>query len=75
MRSSNSGRPFTGKLHRPLARLLQRWYHRGSLRKGAEQMDVCEKEEEQAEDRADLSLESNTSLSALMELLAEMRLG
>ena len=45
------------------------------MRKGAEQMDGCEKAEEQAEDRADLSLESNTSLSALMELLAEMRLG
>ena len=34
----------------------------------------CEKDEEQTEDREDLSLESKTSLSALIELLAEMRL-
>ena len=36
-------------------------------------VEVCEKDEEQTEDREDLSLESKTSLSALIELLAEMR--
>ena len=72
--SSGSGRLFTGKLYRPLALSLQMWYHGGSLRKGVGPMEVCEKDEEQTEDRADLSLESKTSLSALIELLAEMRL-
>lgn len=59
-----------------LALFPQRWYYKENFEKGVGQMEVRAKEAEQTEkDRADELPESGSSLSMLMELLAEMRLG